>query len=88
MSVCEERSGNRRYNLMVLRPLFETFARDCARRIASNGRLSDVEAAAFSRWLEFKECEGRPLLGSMAGPDGSIDTVTGRCGHPPVRVRS
>jgi hypothetical protein len=34
--------------------------------------------------LEAREAAGLRLLGKYAGPDPSIDTVTGRCGIRPL----
>lgn len=54
-----------------------------AGRIARGDGLGDLEAEAFATWLAACELAGRPLLGSYAGADASIDTVSGRCGTPP-----
>jgi hypothetical protein len=69
----------------MYRALFEAFGRDCVQRIARGESLNDDAARAFSLLLDAKERSGHRLLGRMAGPDPSIDTVTGRCGHPPAR---
>ena len=67
--------------------MIDGFGTECTRAIARGESLTDDAAEAFSVLLLARELAGRPLLGAMAGPDGSIDTVTGRCGHPPARVR-
>jgi hypothetical protein len=72
------------YTRRVFRDLFDAFSRDCAVRIARGEHLSPDEAAAFSRYLAARAHAGHALLGPFAGPDGDIDTVTGRCGHFPV----
>ncbi len=71
----------------MYRPLIDAFGKDCARRIARGESLSDAEADAFSVLLEARELSGHRLLGAMADADLSIDTVSGRCGHPPARLR-
>jgi hypothetical protein len=70
-------------NRGVLAELIDEFGRECVRRIAAGDCLSDSEARAFAALLEARERSGRRLLGAMAGPDASIDTVSGRCGLPP-----
>jgi len=62
---------------------FAEFDRHCVARIAVGEALSDGEAYAFRCLLEARERSGHHLLGSMAGPDASFDTVSGRCGHRP-----
>lgn len=69
----------------MYRALFDRFGAECAQRLARGEPLDDVEGDAFSRLLDAREASGHRLLGRFAGPDPSIDTVTGRCGHPPVR---
>lgn len=61
----------------------EAFARECVARVAAGEYLDDASAAAFASYLDARERAGRPVLGRFAGPDGSFDTVTGRCGHRP-----
>ncbi len=64
--------------------LIDRFARECVRRIAAGDELSDSDARAFCVVLEARELSGHRLLGAMAGADGSLDTVSGRCGHRPT----
>jgi hypothetical protein len=71
----------------VYRALFDRFGAECAQRIARGEPLGDGEAVAFSLLLAAREASGHRLLGHLAGPDPSIDTVTGRCGHPPAGMR-
>jgi hypothetical protein len=63
--------------------MIDGFGRDCVRRIAAGEYLSDAEARAFAALLEARERSGHRLLGAMAGPDESSDTVSGRCGLRP-----
>jgi hypothetical protein len=64
--------------------LISEFSRRCCARIAAGEPLSPAVAAAFLVLLEARERSGHRLLGAMAGPDPSFDTVTGRCGLPPA----
>jgi hypothetical protein len=64
--------------------LIERFAERCVAHVARGEKLSDADMRAFRAYLEARESSGRRLLGPMTGPDPSFDTVTGRCGHPPV----
>ena len=74
------------HNLPVYRHFIDRFARDCVQRIARGEYLSDADARSFSTLLEARELSGHRLLGPLAGPDASFDTVSGRCGHrPPFR---
>ena len=68
----------------MFRTLFDQFGADCARRIARGEALRDDEARAFSLLLNARERAGHQFLGRFAGDDPPIDTVTGRCGLPPV----
>ena len=62
------------------------FLANCVRRISAGEPLTDDEARAFSDYLDARERTGQRLLGSLAGEDPSIDTVSGRCGlRPPFR---
>ncbi|MEX0781175.1 MAG: hypothetical protein WD557_00885 [Dehalococcoidia bacterium] len=63
--------------------LIAEFSRQCVARIAAGEQLSDQEFAAFRTLLQARENSDRRLLGAMAGPDASFDTVTGRCGLRP-----
>jgi hypothetical protein len=67
----------------VYRDLFERFTAECVQRIHDGECLSDDEATAFVAVLDARERAGRPVLGALAGPDGSFDTVSGRCGLRP-----
>ena len=60
-----------------------TFERDCVERITAGDALSDAERRRFAALLEERERSGLPLLGRFAGTDGSLDTVSGRCGVRP-----
>jgi len=62
---------------------FAEFDRTCVARIAAGEVLSNGDAYAFHCLLEARERAGHRLLGAMAGPDASFDTVSGRCGHRP-----
>lgn len=64
--------------------LIRQFSGDCCRRIAAGEALSRVELAGFRTLLAARELHGKRLLGDMAGPDASFDTVSGRCGLPPA----
>ncbi len=64
--------------------LIRTFSSKCCRRIALGETLSMAEFAAFRTLLAARESHGTRLLGDMAGPDASFDTVSGRCGLPQV----
>jgi hypothetical protein len=68
--------------------LIRRFEAECCARIWRGEELNDAEWTAWSTLLEAHELNGHIWLGPMAGPDGSIDTVTGRCGLPPARVAS
>ena len=72
------------HNSPVYRHFIDRFARDCVQRIARGEYLSDADACAFRTVLEARELSGHRLLGPLAGPDASFDTVSGRCGHRPV----
>jgi hypothetical protein len=61
-----------------------SFARECTRKLLAGETFTASEFAAFRAFLDHRDRSGRPLLGTLAGPDGSIDTVTGRCGHKPL----
>jgi hypothetical protein len=63
--------------------LIAEFSRQCCARIAGGEKLSDREFAAFRTLLAARELGDRRLLGPLAGPDASFDTVTGRCGLGP-----
>lgn len=64
---------------------YAEFSRRWCARIAAGEPLSDAEAAAFRALLDARERDGRRLLGDLAGPDASFDTVSGRCGvRPPL----
>ena len=69
---------------MVRTERVEEFVRTCVARIAAGEPLSDAEADGFCAILEANERSGHRLLGATAGPDESLDTVTGRCGHRPT----
>lgn len=71
----------------MFREMIEEFVRDCVARVAAGDQLDDDAAAAFRRYLDFRERCGPPLLGRFASGDGSFDTVTGRCGHRPLFIR-
>lgn len=64
--------------------LIRQFSSDCCRQIAAGEALSRAELAGFRTLLEARELHGRRLLGDLAGPDPSFDTVSGRCGLPPA----
>lgn len=64
--------------------LIDRFGRECVAKIWAGGELTEDEACAFGVLLEARELSGRRLLGKYAGPDPSIDTVTGRCGIRPL----
>jgi hypothetical protein len=68
----------------MYRALFEQFGAACVAKIWRGEDLSDEELAAFRLLLEAREAAGLRLLGKYAGPDPSIDTVTGRCGIRPL----
>ena len=68
----------------MYRALFEAFAADCVGRFWRGEPLPDREFFAFRSYLDAREASGRRLLGSHAGPDACIDTVTGRCGIRPL----
>ena len=63
--------------------LIAEFSRQCCARIAAGEKLTDEEFAAFRTLLQARENSDRRLLGAMAGPDPSFDTVSGRCGLRP-----
>ncbi|MEO9254857.1 MAG: hypothetical protein ABI305_04910 [Tepidiformaceae bacterium] len=67
----------------MLAELIDGFGRECVRRIAAGECLSDADARAFAMLLDARELSGHRLLGAMAGPDASFDTVSGRCGLRP-----
>ena len=67
----------------MYRELFERFTAECVQRISAGECLSDEQAKAFVAILDARERAGRPVLGRLAGPDGSFDTVSGRCGLRP-----
>jgi hypothetical protein len=67
----------------MYRALFEQFAADCVGAIWRGDALDADEQRAFRAYLDAREASGRRLLGAHAGPDPSIDTVTGRCGIRP-----
>lgn len=69
----------------MFRNLFDQFGADCAQQIARGEPLGDAEARAFSLLLAARERSGHQFLGRFAGADSPVDTVTGRCGLPPVR---
>lgn len=66
--------------------IFREFSARCCAKLAGGEALEDWEFEAFTMLLEARELSGHTWLGAMAGGDGSIDTVTGRCGLPPARV--
>jgi hypothetical protein len=68
----------------VYAALIADFSRRCCAVIAAGEQLSDKEFVAFRTLLEARERSEHRLLGAMAGPDASFDTVTGRCGHLPA----
>lgn len=68
----------------MYRALFERFAAHCVAAIWRGDGLSTEDQRAFRAYLDARESSGRRLLGAHAGPDPSIDTVTGRCGTPPA----
>jgi hypothetical protein len=71
----------------VFRTLFESFGAECARKIAGLQPLDDDECCAFTVYLDARSLAGHRFLGTLAGEDGDIDTVTGRCGLPPSLIR-
>lgn len=66
--------------------MFREFSARCCAKLARGEELDDQEYEGFSLLLAARELSGHRWLGEMAGPDGSIDTVTGRCGLPPSRI--
>lgn len=62
--------------------------RECVARIARGEGLAEDDARAFGAFLAAKEAAGHRFLGALAGDDAPLDTVTGRCGLPPVRTFS
>ena len=72
------------YHSQMYRALFERFGATCVQKIWRGEPLSSPERAAFSAYLDAREASGRRLLGTHAGPDPAIDTVTGRCGIRPL----
>lgn len=66
--------------------IFREFSAQCCAKLSRGEELDDWEFEGFSMLLEARELTGHQWLGEMAGRDGSIDTVTGRCGLPPARV--
>ncbi|MGI8926907.1 MAG: hypothetical protein ACR2HN_09720 [Tepidiformaceae bacterium] len=66
--------------------LIDRFGRECARKLWAADPFTAGEFRAFSVLLEARELSGQRLLGKMAGPDPCIDTVSGRCGHPVLRL--
>jgi hypothetical protein len=68
----------------VYAELIDRFGRECVAKIWAGEALNEEEARAFGVLLEARELSGQRLLGRYAGPDPSIDTVTGRCGIRPV----
>ncbi len=71
-------------NPAMYRALFEQFSARCVGQIWRGEALSAEDSAAFSAYLDAREASPRRLLGVHAGPDASIDTVTGRCGIRPL----
>lgn len=63
--------------------LVEQIERDCVAKLSAGEPLDRQELRGFRILLEARELSGRRLLGTMAGPDPCIDTVTGRCGQRP-----
>jgi hypothetical protein len=68
----------------VYRALFEEFSSACVAKIWRGEALETAEALAFGAYLDAREASPRRLLGKYAGPDESLDTVTGRCGIRPI----
>lgn len=68
----------------MYRALFDQFGAHCVGKIWRGEDLTDEELAAFRMLLDAREASGNRLLGKHAGPDACIDTVTGRCGIPPL----
>ncbi|MGE0599174.1 MAG: hypothetical protein AB7J35_07990 [Dehalococcoidia bacterium] len=68
----------------MYRALFEQFSAECVERIWRGEPLTPEASVAFSAYLDAREASPRRLLGRYAGPDPSIDTVTGRCGIRPL----
>ncbi len=68
----------------MYRAAFDEFGRVCVGKILSGVALTATEEQLFEMLLSAREASGERLLGSMAGPDACIDTVSGRCGHRPV----
>jgi hypothetical protein len=68
----------------VYRALFEQFGAACVGKIWRGEELTDEELTVFRMLLDAREASGRRLLGRYAGPDASVDTVTGRCGLRPL----
>ncbi len=66
--------------------IFREFSAQCCEKLSLGQELEEWEFEGFSMLLEARELSGHRWLGEMAGRDGSIDTVTGRCGLPPARV--
>ncbi len=73
-----------REDLPMYRALFEQFSAECVGQIWRGESLTPEASVAFSAYLEAREASPRRLLGKHAGPDASIDTVTGRCGIRPL----
>jgi len=65
--------------------LIDRFGQECTRKVWAGELLGEDEARAFFTLLEARELAGQRLLGKHAGPDACIDTVSGRCGHFPLR---
>ena len=68
----------------MYRALFEAFGAQCVTRIWNGVALSARDREYLTIILDAREASGQRLLGTLAGPDPCIDTVTGRCGHSPT----
>ena len=72
----------------MYRQLLEQFAAECCAKAWRGEGLTEAEHDAFTTYLAAKELNGHRWLGALASDDGSLDTVTGRCGLPLARVPS
>lgn len=66
--------------------IFREFSAACCAKIAAAENLECWEFEGFSMLLEARERSGHRWLGEMASRDGSLDTVSGRCGLAPVQA--
>lgn len=62
------------------------FSAHCCAKLWAGEPLTDDECDAWATLLAARELQGHRWLGELASPDGSFDTVSGRCGLAPVRL--